>query len=70
MFYDYLGMNFNNRRFITHIEYEPRTYYTAFSIEFESVAAVMWEIYRAILKMVSICKMQIYFIFDIETLNI
>lgn len=45
-------MNINNRRYLTHVEYESRGYYTAFSIEFESVAAVMWEMYRAILKLV------------------
>lgn len=45
-------MNINNRRYLTHVEYESRGYYSAFSVEFESVAAVMWELYRAILKMV------------------
>lgn len=47
-----LVMNINNRRYLTHVEYESRGYYSAFSIEFESVAAVMWELYRAILKLV------------------
>ena len=37
---------------LSHLEYEPKTYYTAFSVEFESVAAVMWEIYRGIIKLV------------------
>ena len=46
-------MNVNHLRMLTHVEYESKTYYTAFSIEFESVAAVMWEIYRSVLKMVS-----------------
>lgn len=46
----------NNRRMMSYVEYEPKQYYTAFSMEFESVAAVMWEIYRAILKMVSSTK--------------
>lgn len=45
------GMNMNNRRMMSYIEYEPKQYYTAFSMEFESVAAVMWEIHRSILKM-------------------
>ena len=48
----FLGMNMNNRRMMSYVEYEPKQYYTAFSMEFESVAAVMWEIHRAILKMV------------------
>lgn len=47
-----LVMNINNRRYLTHVEYESRGYYSAFSTEFESVAAVMWELYRAILKLV------------------
>lgn len=47
-----LVMNINNRRYLTHVEHESRGYYSAFSIEFESVAAVMWELYRAILKLV------------------
>jgi len=47
-------MNANHLRLLTNLEYESKTYYTAFSIEFESVAAVMWEIYRSILKMVYI----------------
>ena len=37
---------------LTHVELESKTYYAAFSIEFESVAAVMWEVYRSIQKMV------------------
>lgn len=53
-------MNVNHLRLHTHIEYEPRTYYTAFSMEFESVAAVMWEIYRSILKMVRLYVFQCF----------
>lgn len=45
-------MNVNHMRMLTHVEFESKTYYTAFSIEFESVAAVMWEVYRSIVKMV------------------
>ena len=52
-----LVMNINNRRYLTHVEYESRGYYSAFSIEFESVAAVMWELYRAILKLVMLAIM-------------
>lgn len=45
-------MNVNHMNLLTHVEFEAKTYYTAFSIEFESVAAVMWELYRSIVKMV------------------
>eukprot|EP00795_Rhopilema_esculentum_P014545 gene14545-5613_t len=40
------GMNVNNRRIASHIQFEPRTYITSFSVEFESVAAVVWELLR------------------------
>ena len=45
-------MNVNQKHLLTLVEFEAKTYYTAFSIEFESVATVMWEVYRSIVKMV------------------
>ena len=45
-------MNVNHLNLLTPVEFEAKTYYTAFSIEFESVSAVMWELYRSIVKMV------------------
>ncbi|XP_066929342.1 E3 ubiquitin-protein ligase ubr3-like [Clytia hemisphaerica] len=45
------GMNINHMQLLTHVELESKTYYAAFSIEFESVAAVMWEVYRSVQKM-------------------
>ncbi len=47
-------MNVNNRKVTSHLEYEPRTYITSFSVEFESVAAVLWELIRGCSKLVII----------------
>ena len=46
-------MNVNNRRIASHIQFEPRTYITSFSVEFESVAAVVWELLRGCEKLVN-----------------
>lgn len=37
-----LGMNTNQRELHQHVEYEPTTYYAAFSMELESSASPMW----------------------------
>ncbi|XP_065665179.1 E3 ubiquitin-protein ligase UBR3 isoform X4 [Hydra vulgaris] len=49
-----VGMNINKRRFLVYAEFESKMYYSAFSIEFECVASVMWELYRAINKLSNI----------------
>lgn len=36
------GMNVNQREMSTHIEFEPNTYYAAFSAELEASAYPMW----------------------------
>lgn len=36
------GMNVNQRELTTHVEFEPNTYYAAFSAELEAPASAMW----------------------------
>ena len=36
------GMNLNQRELTQHVEYEPETYYAAFSAELEICASPMW----------------------------
>uniref|UniRef100_A0A0N8E404 E3 ubiquitin-protein ligase n=1 Tax=Daphnia magna TaxID=35525 RepID=A0A0N8E404_9CRUS len=36
------GMNVNQRELSTHVEFEPNTYYAAFSAELEAPASAMW----------------------------
>ena len=36
------GMNVNIREMESHIEFEPNTYYAAFSAELEASASPMW----------------------------
>eukprot|EP00794_Sanderia_malayensis_P003219 gene3219-3696_t len=45
------AMNRNRRELLTHLEFEPSTYITSFSVEFESVVAVMWELVRGCVKL-------------------
>ena len=40
----YLGMNVNIRETSSHVEFEPSTYYAAFSCELEASAYPMWSI--------------------------
>ena len=35
-------MNVNQRELTTHVEFEPNTYYAAFSAELEAPASAMW----------------------------
>ncbi len=43
IFYVYVsGMNVNQRELSTHVEFEPNTYYAAFSAELEAPASAMW----------------------------
>ena len=35
-------MNVNQRELTTHVEFEPSTYYAAFSAELEAPASAMW----------------------------
>lgn len=42
MFVYYLGMNVNCRELGHHVEFEPNTYYAAFSAELEASAYPMW----------------------------
>ena len=48
MWFDFLpmfqGMNVNTREMRTHIEFEPNTYYAAFSAELEASASPMWSL--------------------------
>lgn len=37
-----LGMNVNQRELSTHVDFEPNTYYAAFSAELEAPASAMW----------------------------
>lgn len=36
------GMNVNQRELTTHVDFEPTTYYAAFSAELEAPASAMW----------------------------
>ena len=36
------GMNLNQRELTQHVEFEPETYYAAFSAELEICASPMW----------------------------
>lgn len=38
----FLGMNVNQRELCQHVEFEPNTYYAAFSAELEASAYPMW----------------------------
>lgn len=38
------GMNVNVRETVQHVEYEPESYYAAFSAELEISASPMWSI--------------------------
>lgn len=38
----FLGMNVNQRELNQHVEFEPNTYYAAFSAELEASAYPMW----------------------------
>lgn len=40
--FTFTGMNVNSREMNQHIEYEPTTYYAAFSAELEASASPMW----------------------------
>lgn len=42
MKYFCLGMNVNQRELNQHVEFEPNTYYAAFSAELEASAYPMW----------------------------
>lgn len=42
LFHSVLGMNVNKRETTQHIEFEPNTYYAAFSAELEASAYPMW----------------------------
>jgi E3 ubiquitin-protein ligase UBR3 len=48
MWFDFLpmfqGMNVNTREMEAHIEFEPNTYYAAFSAELEASASPMWSL--------------------------
>ena len=48
MWFDFLpmfqGMNVNTREMESHIEFEPNTYYAAFSAELEASASPMWSL--------------------------
>lgn len=39
-----LGMNVNVRELVQHVEYEPESYYAAFSAELEISASPMWSL--------------------------
>lgn len=38
----FVGMNVNQREQVQHVEFEPQTYYAAFSAELEASAYPMW----------------------------
>lgn len=40
--YEFSGMNVNQRELAQHVEFEPNTYYAAFSAELEASAYPMW----------------------------
>ncbi|XP_015779823.1 PREDICTED: E3 ubiquitin-protein ligase UBR3-like [Acropora digitifera] len=43
----YLGVNLNLRKVLRHVEFEPNTYYTAFSVELEAASAPLWSFINA-----------------------
>lgn len=42
LFFFFIGMNVNQRELNQHVEFEPNTYYAAFSAELEASAYPMW----------------------------
>jgi len=41
------GVNLNLRKVLRHVEFEPNTYYTAFSVELEAASAPLWSFINA-----------------------
>jgi len=41
------GMNLNSRKLMRHVEFEPNTYYTAFSVELEAASSPLWSFINA-----------------------
>ncbi|XP_068671556.1 E3 ubiquitin-protein ligase ubr3-like isoform X2 [Montipora foliosa] len=41
------GMNLNLRKLLRHVEFEPNTYYTAFSVELEAASSPLWSFINA-----------------------
>ena len=48
-------MNLNVRKLLRHIEYEPNTYYTAFSVELEAASSPLWSFINACIALVCLC---------------
>ena len=42
--FGFVGMNLNQRELHQHVEFEPDTYYAAFSAELEIAASPMWSL--------------------------
>ena len=53
-------MNLNVRKLLRHIEYEPNTYYTAFSVELEAASSPLWSFINACIALVCLCYIYMY----------
>ncbi|KAJ7375330.1 hypothetical protein OS493_002081 [Desmophyllum pertusum] len=40
-------MNVNSRKLLTHVEFEPKSYYTAFPVELEAASSPLWSFINA-----------------------
>lgn len=49
-----LGMNVNTRKLLTHVEFEPSTYGTAFAVELEAASSPLWSFVNACTSLVGI----------------
>ena len=54
MWFEILGVNLNLRKVLRHVEFEPNTYYTAFSVELEAASAPLWSFINACKSMVRV----------------
>ncbi len=50
------GMNLNRREMVQHVEYEPDTYYAAFSAELEICSSPMWSLLAHLHEEVRLCS--------------
>ena len=45
-------MNVNTRKLLTHVEFEPNTYGTAFAVELEAASSPLWSFVNACISLV------------------
>ena len=54
-------MNLNVRKLLRHIEYEPNTYYTAFSVELEAASSPLWSFINACIALVCLLHLHVHY---------